>query len=77
MTPLIAPAAHAGGLVASKLAVSVASCPAVVALSLGLAVAACTCSVNAFAFSALAVVDISSPACIYLCTGLVILVAVP
>ena len=39
-TPLKAPDAHDGGLVASKSAVSVASCPATVAFSDGVAVAA-------------------------------------
>ena len=70
MTPLIAPAAHAGGLVASKFAVKLASCPATVAWSVGVDVAASTCSVNAFAFSAFATGSMSSPACISLCTGL-------
>ena len=71
------PAAQGGGLLASKLAVSVESCPCTVALSDGVAVAACICSVYVDAVAALAAPDINSPSCIFLVTGLSIILASP
>ena len=50
ITPRSAPAAHAGGLLASKSFVSSPSCPCTVAFSEGVAVAACISSVNLAAF---------------------------
>ena len=76
-TPLKAPAAQAGGLVASKLAVRLANCPCTVACVDGVASAACICSVNLDAFSAFATSDIISPSCICLCTGFSNFIAVP
>ena len=75
--PRSAPAAHAGGLFASKLAVNPASCPCTVACVEGVAVAASICSAKVEAAWALAAPVINSPVCICLCTGFCITLATP
>ena len=75
--PRNAPAAQAGGLEASKLAVKFASWPCVVACVEGVAVAASICSANVEAAWALAAPVTSSPDCICLCTGFCITLATP